>query len=58
MRGIKKSYTKVVGIDLPNQAKTWELLHFSKINSWFLLVIIIVANLKRYQLRVLTQTTW
>lgn len=36
----------------PNQAKTWQLVHFSKINSWFLLVIIsiiIVANLKHWQ---------
>jgi uncharacterized membrane protein YoaT (DUF817 family) len=44
----------------PNQAKTWELVHFSKINSWFLLVIIsiiIVANLKHYQLRELAKTT-
>ncbi len=38
----------------PNQEKAWELVHISKINSWFLLVIIsiiIVANLKHYQQR-------
>ena len=36
----------------PNQAKTWQLVHLSKINSWFLLVIIsiiIVANIKHAQ---------
>ena len=34
----------------PNQTKIWQMVHFSKISSWFLLVIIsivIVANLKR-----------
>jgi uncharacterized membrane protein YoaT (DUF817 family) len=33
----------------PDQSKTWQLVHLSKISSWFLLVIIsiiIVANLK------------
>lgn len=33
----------------PNQASTWHMVHLSKINSWFLLVIIsivIVVNLK------------